>query len=61
MKFPTGSIKAFKEYLNGQAFNIIRHKHKNFGNRSRLYGDYLYSQDREKFFVDMIEWLKNKT
>jgi NADH:ubiquinone oxidoreductase subunit len=51
----TLSKKAFREFLNHGNY---QHSHANnrYGNRKRPYGDYLYSQDREKFNVDYEEW-----
>ena len=49
--------KEFKEFLNKEDQG---HKHKNgrFGQRKRLYGDYLWSQDRDQFEVDYQEHLE---
>ena len=55
-----GDIKRFREYLNAL---LPQSKWKGnipgSGQRTRLYGDYLYTQDRDKFFVDLEEWLHN--
>ena len=51
--------KMFREELNAGDY---QHSHANnrYGNRKRLYGDYLYYQDREKFDVDFEEWKEAK-
>lgn len=70
---PRGKIKAFRELLNRQDaehgarqnekaitdFTRVSTKHRNgrFRQLKRLYGDYLYAQDREKFMVDLLDWL----
>ena len=53
------SRKAFREELNQSGY---QHSHANnrFGNRKRLYGDYLWHQDREKFEVDYQERLERE-
>ncbi len=59
--------KAFREYLNQQnldrrqsAPEYINPDYKNGirGQRTRLYGDYLYSADREMFNVEYHKWVK---
>jgi hypothetical protein len=61
--------KAFKEFLNKQelehrkvAPEYINTQYKNGvrGQRTRLYGDYLYSQDREMFNAEYQNWLKGQ-
>lgn len=55
-KIKRGDIKKFKNFLN----NIDtgrNHKHNQFFQKTRKYGDYLYGQDREKFMIDLVEWL----
>jgi len=52
--------KAFREYLNAMdagSENPISYKNYAYGQRTRLYGDYLYNQDREKFAVEYEEWI----
>lgn len=58
--------KQFREYLNEQdresrsiAGPHVDPLYRNgrFRQRTRLYGDYLYFQDREKFEVGYQEWL----
>ena len=63
MKDKTLSKKSFREYLNQADLNSrnpISHKQNRYHQRTRLYGDYLYYQDRVKFEVDYQEWLKEK-
>lgn len=48
-----GAIKAFREYLNEQFADSPKWRNYKFHQETRMYGDYLYSQDREMFFVDM--------
>lgn len=50
-----GDIKRFREYLNAQPGP--KHKNGRYEQRKRGYGDYLYAQDREKFMVELDEWL----
>ncbi len=53
--------KAFREYLNKQDLesrNPKNWKHNRYHQRTRLYGDYLYNQDRVMFDVNYNEWLK---
>lgn len=52
-----GTIKAFREHLNRQYAGGENHRHERFQQRTRGYGDYLYRQDREKFNVELAEWL----
>lgn len=70
---PRGAVKAYRELLNRQNAESIareagkdamdpsrmatRHKHGRYQQVKRLYGDYLYAQDREKFLVDLQDWL----
>jgi hypothetical protein len=65
MTFPRGMIKAYREYLNEQhGYNTDGGQYINKhspGARTRLYGDYLYSQDREMFIVSMMEDVENGT
>lgn len=51
-----GDIKRFREFLNAQD-DGVKHRHNRYEQRSRKYGDYLYAQDREKFMLDLQEWL----
>ena len=54
-----GDIKRFREHLNSQDVGDSKHRHRNYRQRTRLYGDYLYAQDREKFDMELAEWLKD--
>lgn len=50
--------KAFREYLNtlnSPAVNPWRNGR--YAQRTRLYGDYLYAQDREMFDFEYDAWL----
>jgi hypothetical protein len=60
MTIKRGDIKRFREYLNSQDVGDSKHRHLNFQQRTRLYGDYLYHQDRERFNVELEEWLKSQ-
>ena len=51
-----GDVARFREYLNAQDSGI-KHRHHRYHQRTRKYGDYLYAQDRDKFLVNMREWL----
>lgn len=51
-----GDIKRFREHLNRLDIGDSKHRHFNYRQKTRLYGDYLYFQDREKFLVEMAEW-----
>lgn len=52
---PRGTIKRFRAYLNAKFVGTPNHKHNAFQQKTRGYGDYLYSQDREKFNVELAE------
>jgi hypothetical protein len=54
-----GDIKRFREYLNNLPQDVP-HQHGRYRQQTRKYGDYLYFQDREKFMVDLQEWLDKK-
>ena len=63
MKDKTKTKKAFREYLNQQDLtsrNPISWKNNRYHQRTRLYGDYLYSQDKIMFDVNYQEWLNEK-
>ncbi len=49
--------KAFRGYLN-KTCKGMKHKHNQFHQLKREYGDYLYYQDRVKFNANYEEWLK---
>lgn len=51
-----GDVARFRAYLNAQD-DGVPHKHNRYHQKTRPYGDYLYAQDREKFMVNMREWL----
>jgi hypothetical protein len=62
------SRAAFRRFLNEQDLaeraakptQDTRHVHGRYHQQKRLYGDYLYHQDREKFDVDYQEWLERQ-
>jgi hypothetical protein len=56
---PYGSIKRFREYLNKRDVGDSKHRHFNFRQRTRLYGDYLYFSDRDRFMMELQQWLAN--
>lgn len=56
-KIPRGSIKRFREHLNTLDVGESKHRHLCYQQRTRKYGDYLYHQDRERFFVELMKWL----
>jgi hypothetical protein len=58
-KTPRGEIKRFRDYLNRLDIGDSKHRHLNFRQRTRLYGDYLYFQDRDKFNVELAQFLEN--
>lgn len=51
-----GDVKRFRDLLNAQD-DGVPHKHNRYHQLICRYGDYLYAQDREKFMVNMREWL----
>ena len=64
-----GDIKRFREHLNAEnAAQIARanpdinvmHRNGPYQQRKRLYGDYLYACDREKFMFNLVNWLKSQ-
>lgn len=54
---PRGAIKRYREHLNRQTAGEPNWRHRRFGQRTRNYGDYLYAQDRDKFMMELREWL----
>lgn len=36
------------------------HRNGRYHQRTRKYGDYFYRQDREKFMLELAEWLATK-
>jgi hypothetical protein len=56
------NAKEYREFLNRRDTGDSNHRHLCYRQRTRLYGDYLYHQDREKFEVECAEWVaKGKT
>lgn len=55
---PRGAVRRYREHLNTLCGDN-KHKHNRYQQRTRKYGDYLYHQDRERFIVELLEWLKN--
>ena len=57
---PRGKIKEYRELLNRQheEAGSLKHRHHRYHQRTRPYGDYLYAQDRERFMVNLREWLE---
>lgn len=47
-----GARKAFREHLNVAFRNGPKHRHNRYHQKTREYGDYLYSQDRDMFNVE---------
>jgi len=72
---PRGKIAAFRRLLNAQddankkhnadkpEGDITKlqtnHRHGRYRQVKRLYGDYLYFQDRDKFMADLRGWLQD--
>lgn len=70
---PRGAIKAFREHLNREDLanravqaakpegdpsrSEVMHREGRYRQMKRPYGDYLYAQDRERFMVDLQDWL----
>lgn len=54
-----GDIKRFRELMNETYRDAPKHQHFRYQQLTRGYGDYLYSQDNEKFMFELQEW-KNK-
>lgn len=52
-----GDIKRFRDYLNAQDTGATKHREGPYQQQTRKYGDYLYAQDRERFDVEMRDWL----
>lgn len=64
-----GDISRFKAILNemdaktqsaakARGESPVLHQNGPYHQLKRLYGDYLYHQDRDKFNVDMIDWIE---
>lgn len=48
------TIQAFREHLNKEhGFAVLKNGRAKTGARIRLYGDYLYAQDRELFLMSL--------
>jgi hypothetical protein len=58
---PRGKIKEYREKLNREheAAGSVKYRHGRYQQRTRLYGDYLYAQDREHFMINLREWLES--
>jgi len=54
---PRGAIQRFRAYLNQQDTSGHPHRHLSFQQRVRLYGDYLYHQDRDRFMMELRQWI----
>jgi len=54
---PRGKIREFREHLNTLCSKSRGYRNFNYRQRTRAYGDYLYHQDRDKFMVELREWL----
>lgn len=51
-------IAFYRQRLNeDDKGNEVRHTHGRFRQLKRLYGDYLYYQDRDRFMSELSEWL----
>jgi hypothetical protein len=57
-QYPRGTVKRFREYLNLNCGSGYRNGA--YHQKSRGYGDYLYAQDRDKFFSDLDEALAGR-
>lgn len=64
-----GDIAAFRRLLDeqdarSQARQVdtfgapILHQHRQYHQIKRLYGSYIYHQDRERFDVELMEWIE---
>lgn len=51
-----GEIAEFRRWLNARDTGDSHHRHLRYRQRTRLYGDYLYFQDRDRFNVEMAQW-----
>jgi hypothetical protein len=60
-EFPRGTVKRFRQHLNATVPDHLGEAHwqpangGRAGARSRGYGDWLYSADREMFFFELRE------
>lgn len=55
---PRGAIKRFREHLNTVCADE-NYRNGRYAQKKRGYGDYLYAQDRDKFFVEMEICVEN--
>lgn len=55
-----GDIKRYREHLNAQDISSVKWRNGARGQQTRPYGDYLYTQDHDKFMFDLQEWLAEK-
>jgi hypothetical protein len=55
-----GARKAFREFLNVTYRDSQKHRHNLYHQRTREYGDYLYSQDRDMFNVEFYLAMEGK-
>lgn len=56
-----GLLKSFRDYLNKKyPLELGRHKNFKYHQRIRLYGDYLYQQDRVMFNVYLTQALNGE-
>lgn len=59
IKAKRGVFKAFREYLNSLDVAGDRpHRHGRYHQQSRQWGDYIYSQDRERFNEHLMRALQ---
>jgi len=57
---PRGVIKQYREHLNALDVGDSKHRHLCYHQKTRKYGDYLYHQDRERFMVELDEWIRQQ-
>ena len=60
-KIPRGLLKAYREHLN-QKHGFADERwglRGKYGAQKRLYGDYLYNQDRDMFMVDLQKEIRD--
>lgn len=60
MEIPRGAITRFRKYLNETYADAPKHHHNRYQQRKRAYGDYLYAQDRDKFMMELRNWLQKE-
>lgn len=59
-KIKRGDVARFRAWLNYEHAGERKHQHGRFKQKIRQYGDYLYSQDHDKFMAEMCEWLPTR-